>query len=431
VVVFDRDLSRRETMKLAVATGGATALAACLDEADEPVPRGSDPADRPDGQHRWNEFLATDDAGNHELPRHHLFLSLSLDGDGPPTEDDRAAVAAAMATLDRAYEWSNRGLLSSLAYTPAYFARYDADLAYPLPEPRRLSQFETPEFDTADALLHLATDRPDALLEAERALLGDRESMNGLDVETPLSAAFSVDRRRTGFMGAGMPADRQGEVSGIPEGGPVPAESPLFMGFKAGFRRNQAPESAVSIESGPFAGGTTKHLATIRQRLDDWYEEQEFEEQVMEMFSPLHAERGLVEGVGANLGDFSGVDGDVVETIREQARQYGRVGHAQKAARANRDDEGRPLLLRRHVESTDDGEASLHFPSLQRRIESFEAVREAMNGADLTDVPTIRQRVNNGILEYIFVRVRGNYLVPPRSLRAVPTPTGSGAGFDQ
>jgi hypothetical protein len=422
--VFDRDLSRRDAMKLAVATGGATALSACLQAADEPVPRGDDPETLPDGQHRWNEFLATDDAGNHELPRHHLFLSLDLVADGVPTDDDRDAVASAMATLDRAYEWSHRGLLSSLAYTPAYFARFDADLAYPLPEPRRLSPFETPDFDTQDALLHLASDRSDALLEAEQALLGERDRMNGTDVETPLSAVLSVSNRRTGFIGAGMPAERQGEVTGIPAGGPVPEESPLFMGFKAGFRKNQATEDAVTIDEGPFAGGTTKHLATIRQRLDDWYEEQDFEEQVMEMFSPLHAERGLVEGAGENLGDFSGVDDEVVETIREQARDYGRVGHAQKAARANRDSQGEPLLLRRHVESTDDGEASLHFPSLQTRIESFEAVREAMNGSDLTDVPTIRQRVNNGILEYIFVKRRGNYLVPPRSVRALPTPTG-------
>jgi hypothetical protein len=422
--VFDRDLSRREAMKLAVATGGVAALSACLGEADEPIPRGSESDELPDGQHRWNAFLATDEFGNHELPRHHAFLSFGLDRDGPPTGDDRAVVASAMETLDRAYQWSHEGLLSSLAYTPAYFGRFEADLAHPLPEPRALSPFETPAFDTQDALLHLASDRPDALLEAEQALVGERETMNGLDVENPLSGVFSVTNRRTGFMGAGMPAERQGEVSGIPSGGPVPEESPLFMGFKAGFRKNQATEDLVSIESGAFAGGTTKHLATIRQRLDDWYNEQDFEAQVMEMFSPLHAERDLVDGVGANLGDFSGVDEEVVETIREQAREYGRVGHAQKAARGNRDSDGNPLLLRRHVESTDDGDASLHFPTLQREIASFEQVREAMNGTDLTDIPTIRQRVNNGILEYIFVTRRGNYLVPPRSLRALPTPTG-------
>jgi hypothetical protein len=85
-------------------------------------------------------------------------------------------------------------------------------------------------------------------------------------------------------------------------------------------------------------------------------------------------------------------------------------------------------LLRRHFESTDDIEsdqavASLHFPTLQRRITEFEDVRRAMNGTDLTEVaPTIRQRVNNGILEYIFVRRRGYFLVPPRRYRSVPAP---------
>jgi hypothetical protein len=51
----------------------------------------------------------------------------------------------------------------------------------------------------------------------------------------------------------------------------------------------------------------------------------------------------------------------------------------------------------------------------------FEGVRKAMNGDDLTDVsPAIRQRVNNGILEYIFVERRGNFLVPPMQLRSLP-----------
>jgi hypothetical protein len=86
------------------------------------------------------------------------------------------------------------------------------------------------------------------------------------------------------------------------------------------------------------------------------------------------------------------------------------------------------VLLRRHFESTDEvgsdqRVASLHFPSLQRRIDQFEAVRRAMNGTDLTEVtPAIRQRVNNGILEYVFVRRRGYFLVPPRRHRAMPTP---------
>jgi hypothetical protein len=62
----------------------------------------------------------------------------------------------------------------------------------------------------------------------------------------------------------------------------------------------------------------------------------------------------------------------------------------------------------------------MHLPSLQREIGHFEAVRAAMNGDDATDSPAVRSRVNNGIQEYIFVQHRGNFLVPPTRLRALP-----------
>jgi len=423
--------SRREFLKVAVAAGGATALSACLDRADEPVPTGvDDPGSLPVRQHAWNDRVRTDDHGNALLPRHQVLLYLTLDGDGPPDAAARRTVESALATLDRAYERSHEGLVYSVAYSPRYFSRYDAAPAgVDLPEPRRLSDFETPAFDRQDALVHLASDRADVVLEADEALRGNRETANGVAVEAALTDVFSLDSRRTGFVGEGMPAARQDEVEGVPSGRPVPEASPLFMGFAAGFRKNQATEDRVTIREGPFAGGTTKHLANIRQRLDDWYGEQDRRERVTEMFSPVHAERGWVEGVGTNLGADSRVD-EAVDDLRVQAREFGRVGHAQKAARANRDSDGGVRLLRRHFESTDDGVASLHFPSLQREISEFEAVREAMNGADLLDLPTIRQRVNNGILEYIFVKHRGNFLVPPRPLRALPTPAGEVPGVE-
>ena len=429
--MFERGASRRAFLKSAVALGGATALSACLSRAEEPIPTGTtDPSSLPARQHAWDDALPRDDAGNVVLPRHQVLLY--LDHDGVPDAAARETVEAALTTLDGAYERSNEGLIHSIGYSPRYFSRFDESLpeSVDLPEPRALSSFETPEFDRQDALLHLASDRADAVLAAEEALRGNRDTLNGTDVAAPLTDTFTVADRRTGFVGPGMPAERQDELNGIPASGPVPEESPLFMGFKAGFAKTQATEDYVTIDEGPFAGGTTKHLATIRQRLDDWYGEQDFEERVMEMFSPMHAERGLVEGVGENLGDDSGLTQEMLDTIREQAAEFGRVGHAQKAARANRDADGNVRLLRRHFESTDDGEASLHFPSLQRRITDFEEVRAAMNGSDLTDVPTIRQRVNNGILEYIFVQRRGNFLVPPRSLRSLPTPTGAVPGLD-
>ncbi|MFC7203998.1 twin-arginine translocation signal domain-containing protein [Haloferax namakaokahaiae] len=425
--MFDGSASRREFMKAAVAAGGVAALSACLDRAPTaPVPSGTtDYGSLPERQHAWDDFTRRDEYDNVEIPRHHVLLYLNLDGDGPPTDADRQTVESALFVLDRAYQRSNEGLLWSIAYSPRYFSRFDDPLpeSLDLPEPRALSSFETPEFDRQDALVHLASDRAAVVLEAEQALFGGVETANGVEVDATLSPVFSVDSRRTGFVGVGLPAEKQSNLNGIPEGNPVPNESPLFMGFKAGFKKNQATEDYVTLSEGPFAGGTTKHVANVRQRLGDWYEEEDYYHRVMKLFSPAHAEQGLVDGVGNNLGDDSGIDA-VVDRIRDDAREFGHVGHAQKAARANRDEDGNVKLLRRHFESTDDGVASLHFPSLQRGISDFEAVREAMNGADLTDIPTIRQRVSNGILEYIFVKHRGNFLVPPRSLRALPTPTG-------
>ncbi|MFC7156021.1 Tat pathway signal protein [Halomarina halobia] len=426
----DPSLGRREFLKATVALGGASALSACLDRIDgaEPVPKGVDDSGRlPERQYAWNDRLPTDDHGNTVLPRHQTLWYLTLDGDGPPSADDRDAVEAALATLDRAYERSNEGLIHSVAYSPSYFDRFDEPLpdGVDLPPPRALSAFEEPDLDTQDALLHLASDRADVLLAAEEALKGERGEANGVAVEAALTDVLALDDRRTGFIGDGMPHERASEtkLSGIPEGNPIPKDAPLFMGFVAGFRRNQATEDSVAIPSGPFADGTTKHVSNIRQRLQDWYVEQDHRQRVMEMFSPTHAERGMIpEGsVGEELGDFSGVTREVIDRIEEDALAFGRVGHAQKAARANCDADGNAKLLRRHFESTDDDAASLHFPSLQRGISEFEAVREAMNGADLTEVtPAIRQRVNNGILEYIFVDHRGNFLVPPRGLRALP-----------
>jgi hypothetical protein len=424
--VIDPDLPRRDFLKAAVATGGAGALSACLGRAPRagnPVPTGpGDLSSLPARQHAWNERVRDDEFGNTELPRHQILLYLTLDASGPPGADQRETVAGALQTLDRAYARSHEALLHSIAYSPSYFERFDTALpdSLDLPQPQRLSPFEEPTLDTQDALLHLASDRADVVLEAEEAITGDRSEANGVAVEATLTDAMTVDSRRTGFVGAGLPAQNQ-DVKGIPDSRPVPEASPLFMGFKAGFAGNQASEDYVTLDSGPFAGGTTKHVANIRQRLSDWYGEQDFDQRVMEMFSPGHAEEGLVEGVGANLGDDSAID-QFLDDLTDHASEFGRVGHAQKAARANRDADGNVRLLRRHFESTDDDIASLHFPSLQRGITAFEEVRRAMNGQDLTDNPAIRQRVNNGILEYIFTEHRGNFLVPPRQHRALPSP---------
>lgn len=412
-----RGISRREFAKSAVAIGGTAALAACLDRNDPDVPAGTDPETLPDGQHRWDRGLETDDAGNPRLARHHVLLLLDYDRSGAPTDDDRRQVEETLRSLERAYGWVTDGLLFTIGYSPAYFGRFDTGPAgVDLPEPEALAPFEDPTLDTPDAIVHLASDHESVVLAAEEALKGNRDTVNDRSMAADFEGVFTERDRRTGFVGAGLPAENQ-DVDGIPDSEPVPEDAPLFMGFKSGFTENQASEGRVTIDSGPFAGGTTQHLSKIRLHLQQWYEQDSREQRVSKMFCPAHASEDRVDGVGENLGTDNQV-GDCAEDVVERSRRNGVVGHAQKTARARDGDE--PIILRRDFDSTDGGEAGLHFLSLQQSIADFVATRSMMNGTDIDESAAVGQRVNNGILQYMTVTRRGNYLLPPRKFRALP-----------
>ncbi|TYL39279.1 Tat pathway signal protein [Natronococcus pandeyae] len=422
----DRGLSRRAFVRSAVAVGGAGALAACTSrEEDADVPQADlDPEELPDRQHAWNEFLDRDDHGNVRPPEHHLLLGLEyvgggLDGSGDPDDAERERLEDAFTTLERAYGRGNDGLAFTVGYGPTYFDRFDGDLpeGVDLPEPEPLAPIEDPDLDAHDALLHLASDHGHVILSAEEALTGALEEINDVSVEGTLEGVLEVTDRRTGFVGEGIPAENQAETRGIPDSEPVPDDAPFFMGFKSGFERNQASEDRVTIPDGPFEGGTTTHLSKIDLNLQQWYEQDSRDQRVAKLFCPAHADEDRVEGAGHNLGDSSGVEG-CIEDAETDARN-GLVGHAQKAGRARED--GDPIILRRDFNSTDDDQAGLQFLSHQRSIADFVATRAAMTGGDLTD-GAIDSRLNNGILQYVRVRRRANYLVPPRRYRALPTP---------
>ncbi|MDL5361422.1 Tat pathway signal protein [Halalkalicoccus sp. NIPERK01] len=407
-------LSRREYLKALVAAGGTSALAACLDEESAVEIPAGDPAAVPARQHAWNAVLSGDDNENIVPARHHVLLSLTLARD--PTEEDRERFGRALETLERAYEWSHEGLLFTVGYTPAYFERVGWN---GLPEPTALTEFEDPEFEDGDLQVHLASDHPQAVLAAEEALVGEVEEVNGVGVEESIEDLIDSRERLTGFVGPGLPAEHQ-DTPGVPDSEPIHEEAPFFMGFRSGFEESQASEDRVTIEEGPFAGGTTQHVETLSIDLRQWYEQDSQFQRVAKLFSHQHAEEGLVGEYGEKLDESNALTAERIANTTEDARRYGVVGHAQKAARARED--GEPLLLRRDFNTTDDDRPGLHFLSLQREIDEFVRVREAMTGTDLAEETGIGSITNNGILQYLTVRRRGNYLLPPHDLRAFPEP---------
>ncbi len=409
-------LSRRDFFVSAVAVGGASAVTACLDRTEDTVPRGTEsPEDLPRRQHAWDDHAATDSHGNVELPRHHVLLHLDLREDAG--EDAPRDVEDSFRTLERAYDWSHEGLLFTVGYSHSYFDSVDAES--PVPEPEPLADFESPDLDGYDAVVHLASDHPAAVVEAEEALKGGVDEANGVEVEDTLEDVFRFPERRTGFVGAGLPADHQ-DVDGVPDSEPVPEDSPLYMGFKSGFRENQAGEDKVTIDEGRFEGGTTQQISSMSIDLVQWYEQDTRWQREAKMFCPAHADEDRVEGVGDNLGTEPMTDdckGE--EAVREHAREYGTVGHSEKMTRV-RDEDDDPLMIRRDFNSTDGGRAGLHFLAVQESIDDFVETREAMNAADIAGDTAVGARTNNGILQYLDVRSRANYVLPPREKRALP-----------
>lgn len=414
----EKGIPRREFLKSAVAIGGTAALSACLGREQVDIPTGpTDLSSYPQRQHAWNAVLPTDDHGNVIAPHHRVLLYLNYRQRGRPTEQDRTTVETVLQGVEHAYERSGDGLLMTISYSPAYFDRFTEKIpdTVDLSSPEALSPFEDPTLDTPDAVVHIASNHAQVVLGTEEALKGAKTKLN--DVEQPAAAltdVFDIVERRTGFIGDGLPADNA-DVEGVPSDD-VPDDAPLFMGFKSGFKKNQASEDQVTIQSGPFIGGTTQHISKLRLNLDQWYNQDDRWQREAKMFCPHHAENDVIDGTGDNLGDSSRIE--ECAPTKETARKMGVVGHSQKSARARKNDQ--PVILRRDFDSTDGGHSRLHFLALQRRISDFIDTREAMNGTDIAEQSAVGQRNNNGILQYIRTENRGNYLVPPRSLRALP-----------
>jgi hypothetical protein len=380
------------------------------------VPLGSQSAGLPARQHAWEAYLAADADGNSVAPRFDRLLF--FDVNGAPVAAYARLLEAALRTLERAYPWRPSGLLFTAAWGPGYFTDV-LKVASPVPPATALSNFEQPAIDDYHLCLHLAGDDESRLAAVEAALTRGAPLPATGATELDVSSVLRWRQTRTGFVGTGLPAQRQ-DVNGIPGGRPVPGDSPLFMGFKSGLRRNQATEDSVTIVDGPFAGGTTMHVSYLRLRLDTWYAQLSQSERVARMYAP--------QVTPEQAARFT-IDAESDPNLLGQAvTRYGVIGHAQTSARARRG--GSPLILRRDFDTTDGGLAGLHFLSLQRTIEDFVTTRTAMNasGAQLQN-PSVTETVNNGINEFIFVLRRGNYVVPPRVQRSFPLLPGREAAL--
>lgn len=403
--------SRRRLLRRASAVAGTVGLAGCLGRlpfVGGPESRVYGPSgDLPDRQHVLTPFLRTDDAGNPLPPHFHRVLLLDLAQEPDARTAER--VEAAMATLERAYEWRPEGLFHMLVWGPGYFERIGALDRAPVRRPEVISRTDDPELLDFDAALVVSSDVTSHPPSVENAMFGTTDRLNGEPVDARLDEAFDLVGRRTGFIGQGLPAAHT-DAEGIPTDHGITDADPMFTGFFSGRKGTQASEARVTIPSGEFAGGTTMHLSHLRLSLDRWFGAFDEAGRVARMFSPRF-----------DPGDTEEFDTDVPVSgkLADIAREHGVVGHQEKVAQVRKEDE--PLLLRRDFNTVDAGQAGVHFLSLQRTLDDFVRTRDAMNGWWLRgESDAITDRRNNGLLNFITVVSRANFYVPPRNDRVFP-----------
>jgi hypothetical protein len=346
----------------------------------------------PEAQHAWEATFASDDQGRPLAPRFHRLVM--LDVIDAPTAADARRLEAALRDLERRFPHGPHGLLTCLGWGAGWFERHTQS-ASPVARPLPMARWEDPVLEDIDACLHLASDDEGRLAAVTDELFGP----GPLDQR----ARLAVRDVRTGFVGAGLPAQR------LPGAG-IPVDAPLMLGFHSGLRGNQATEAQITVPDGSLAGGTTMQVSRIVLDLERWYA-QDGESRAARMFSPA------VSAAQADaLVDDAPSDADRLPTLAARHRV---VGHAQAAGRARLG--GQPRINRRDFATVDHGLPGTHFVSLQRTLEDFNATRAVMNAADARHHhPAVGARHRNGINAYIDVRTRATFAVPSRTHRAYP-----------
>ncbi|MFB6141172.1 MAG: hypothetical protein ABEJ26_12150 [Halosimplex sp.] len=433
-------LSRRDFVRTAVAIGGASALSACLDRdgggsgsersgtdtgAMPDLPKG-DPESVPERQHSWADYVLSDEHGNPKFPEYQAFQFLDYAAEGTPSETDRDTVESAFRSLEEAFVWGagsdaqrsffHEGIFFTISYSPSYFDRFETDL----PDSVDLRPVESvldaigedrSVADHYDAVLHLATDYPEVLLATELALFGERDELNGVEMEAHLGDVFERRERRAGFVGTGLPAEKLDDER-------ISEDAPQSMGFKSGLLDNLPSEDRVTIPEGPFAESTTMQVSQLLIDVDSWYD-RDFDERVERMYSPYHDSEDVGKA-GKEVASSSGITKQMADRTEQSATERGVVGHSQKLARA-RDDEFNPRLLRRgDFNGVRPDGAVLNFGSLHRTIGDLVETLEAMYKLDFGDDEATLDEGDNGILADLETASRSTYLMPPRRLRALP-----------
>ena len=263
---------------------------------------------------------------------------------------------------------------------------------------------------------------------------------------------------RRGFAGGGFAGKRSlpkkmAMAAGVPGADLIPDTSELFLGFTSTQKAGLGPGKIANFEtlgmvdlrSGYFRHGTHMHVSHIREDLEAWYLNFDFNERVLTAFRP-----GLKVKPGTQTVAQAAQDASSAAQLKRQTAETGRFGHSasiQPTSRLQQDHvgvdgthypKGTAIPQRADFNTLDnpfawtadsrkDGysklpTAGVHFVVFNPSSEDFERNRLAMDGRlpDGTRFPVPQGSRAQGFNSILQTTHRQNFLVPPRAHRSFP-----------
>ena len=422
---------------------------------------GGSPA-RPEGkllpeQHLLDGVRVVDSEGVEVLvpPLHHRILTANVAAHPADVRDAQVALERVLAGLEADYSPTPAGLGITFAWGSPYFARFVPDAAKKrLPFDKRAMK---PVL--LDAIRFPSDPFNTELEQNEVAILLRSDTKAHIDdaveriQKTKLLQLTSV---RSGFAGGGFDGatslpKAMAEAAQIPGADLIPRTSELFLGFTSTQKAGMGPGKIANMETlgyvdfgghEYFVGGTHMHLSHIKEDVEAWYLNFDFDERVATAFAPnLDVKQGA-QTVRQGPNDVS----DVAK-VRRDFHSSGRIGHSASIQTTSRLDKsvvgpdgtvyekGAAIPVRADFNTLDNPftwssdpsvlagtpAAGVHFVVFNPTGDDFRRNRLAMDGVlPGGKIPFQPRDRNQGFNSVLQTTHRQNFLVPPRRHRSFP-----------
>jgi len=473
-------LTRRRLLASAARLGLATSTLGALDALAR-TPRRAAAAGRralPEIQFDVNDFVeparAVDGVVVRFPPLYTSYTTIALSR--RPTRADQERMTRALATVERTYPFSPRGVFVVVAYGVPYFARMPGGIDGSLVAgtvPRLLSDpgrsaleeavpgptdvspsnpgvskqtFDVPvAIESNDLVVVLRSDSSAILGEVLEYLVGGRASLGGRRVgASGLHGLLRVTSRRLMFQQIGLPR-KVADAHGLAFAGRVNPESPMWMGFTDQQVIGSGPPAVTTFAGNPssvltsarpgdyFDRGSIMHLSHVIEDLGQFYAEP-YLDRVQCMFrsnpppTQGNADQFTDGGGPAFLDNTFRDPGDAAQNAAGFDTPGGahRLGHLTALQRSSRAPDSTPLHIRADGAGLDamdvpDGslQPKLQFAMFVPTADFFATLRRNQASPDLVGQFAV-SAAHAGIERFITTTRRQNFLVPPRRHRAFP-----------